>query len=246
MIICCGVLRSPWHLFFSILFLAILQRQSIACIFILFAISNRNYLLKFLLYGLIAILFHSTSILFLLLYYFIIRFNLTIKHWCFILILILFAKFSFTYIINYLVGFSVFSLKAGYYDSDVLVFNFFSFRLFCFVVFCLISYFLFYKGSFFDQNQYKNIFLLSLFCYVLTIGINLLPERLNYINIYLIGYYLALINLPKRVKLLFLINLLFSLIYFIEKGFFYKSEIDSFWYYFPEYSMIPFYYLDLF
>lgn len=233
-------------LFFSISFFAILQRQSIACVFILFAIANRDNLIKFLLYGVLSILFHSTSIIFLFVYYFLMQFNLNFKHWILICFSILLAKFSFTYIIGLLTGFSAFSLKADYYDANVLVFNFFSFRLFCFVVFCLISYFIFHNKSFFDKSRYKNIFLFSLLCYVLTIGINLLPERMNYFNIYLIGYYLALIYLPKRANLLILINLTFTLIYFVEKSFFYKSELDTFWYYFPEYGFIPFYYLNVF
>ncbi len=228
-------------LFLSVLFLAIMQRQAIASIFILFAISNIKNLKKLLLYSFVAILFHSTSIIFIILYYFLMKLKLKYYHWFLIAFFILLFKIFFIYFINLLVDLEAFSNKAEYY-KNTFDFDFFSIKLLCYVLFVVFSL-IFYRGSALSHSRYANIMVFSLICYILMIGINLLPERLNFINIYLMGFYISLIYLPKHYRLLLILNLTFCLIFYFEKTLS-NTGFDKYWYRYEEYSLIPFYYIE--
>lgn len=232
-----GLASASTLLFLSFFTITFLQRQAISVALLLFAISNQNNK-KFYFFLMISSFFHITSLIVGVLYKFISRINFTNKMiFCFVAGILVFRLF-FRQIMLFLDQFSFLTYKTSFYLS-LSSFEIVSFRLAIYSVILFIIVMVFGKDI---KSQFKSIIYFTAICSVSLIGINLASERLNFILIYLYGYFLFLILYRKHINVLIFINVIFLIIFSIEKSSL-INESANHWALYPPLSRIPFYFL---
>lgn len=232
-----GLASASTLLFLSFFTITFLQRQAISVALLLFAISNQNNK-KFYFFLMISSFFHITSLIVGVLYKFISRINFTNKMIFFFVAGILVFRLFFRQIMLFLDQFSFLTYKTSFYLS-LSSFEIVSFRLAIYSVILFIIVMVFGKDI---KSQFKSIIYFTAICSVSLIGINLASERLNFILIYLYGYFLFLILYRKHINVLIFINVIFLIIFSIEKSSL-INESANHWALYPPLSRIPFYFL---
>lgn len=206
-----GLLTATTLLFISVITLTFLQRQSLSVIFLLFAISNYKNS-KFYLFVILASLFHLSSLPIALIYKFLLSRKFKLSFFIFIFIFIILLRVFFIEIVS-----SLSFLMQG--KGDFYVgnegFSIVSFRLaiYSLLMFAMV---LFFANKI--NHDFKNIIIFSSLLSFGLIGINLASERLNFITLYLYGYFVFLLLYKRNIFLLIFLNLIFLLILFYEKS----------------------------
>lgn len=232
-----GLASASTLLFLSFFTITFLQRQAISVALLLFAISNQNNK-KFYFFLIISSFFHITSLIVGVLYKFISRISFTNKIIFYFITGVLIFRLFFRQIMLFLDQFSFLSYKTSFYLS-LSNFEIVSFRLAIYSVILFIIVLIFGKDI---KSQFKSIIYFTAICSVSLLGINLASERLNFILIYLYGYFLFLILYRKHINLLIFLNVIFLIIFAIEKSSL-INETANHWVLYPPLSNVPFYFL---
>lgn len=232
-----GLVSASTLLFFSFFTITFLQRQALSVVLLLFAISNKNNK-KFYFFLIISSFFHITSLVVGLIYKFLMNIKFSTKKMLVLFFAIIIFRLLFKNIMILLSQFSFLEYKTSFYSS-LQSFEIVSFRLALYSVLLLFLIIFFGKDI---KSPFKNIIYFTAICSFSLLGINLASERLNFILIYLYGYFLFLILYEKNLKLLIILNVLFLLIYTLEKSSLVETAANH-WSLYPPYSSMPFYYL---
>lgn len=232
-----GLVSASTLIFLSFFTITFLQRQAISVAILLFAISNQNNR-KFYFFLLISSLFHITSLIVGILYKYISKINFTPRRIFYFMVCILIFRLFFRQVILFLDQFSFLTYKTSFYLS-LTSFEIVSFRLALYSVMLFVIVLIFGKNI---NSQFKNIIYFTSICSVSLLGINLASERLNFILIYLYGYFLFLILYRKHLNLLIFLNVIFLIIFAIEKSSL-INETANHWVLYPPLSNVPFYFL---
>ncbi|MBZ9380029.1 EpsG family protein [Escherichia coli] len=239
-----GVIAALIILFASVQTFGYLQRQAISTVILLFSISNTGK--KSLVYLLLATLFHLTSLPLGILYLTLRKWHSRIKlhHMLMIFGILIFIKLNLFVILNYLsvVGTGIPGVnKLNYYLLYASEFSFTSKR-FAILIFPLaLAMILFWNKI--PNDNWKLISIFSCLSYIVFLGIPLGPERLNFLLLFLYGYfvYLYLYKVLPNVTKYFILVYLFM--FALEKMNFFGNYADPFWSRYPAFSFEPFYYL---
>lgn len=232
-----GLASASTLIFLSFFTITFLQRQAISVALLLFAISNQNNR-KFYFFLIISSLFHITSLIIGILYKYISKINFTPKKIFYFMIGVLIFRLFFRQVILFLDQFSFLSYKTSFYLS-LSNFEIVSFRLALYSVMFFVIVLIFGKNI---NSHFKSIIYFTSICSISLLGINLASERLNFILIYLYGYFLFLILYRKHINLLIFLNMIFLIIFSIEKSSL-INETANHWALYPSLSSVPFYFL---
>lgn len=239
-----GTVAALIILFSSVQTFGYLQRQAISTVILLFAISTSGK--KSLLFLVVATLFHLTSLPLGLLYLFLKRFyqKITLWHVIVAFIIVVIIKLNLYSILSYLsvIGAGVPGInKINYYLMTATEFSFTSKR-FAILVFPLtLTMILFWKKI--HNSPWKIIAIFSCISYVGLLGIPLGPERINFILLYIYGFfvYIFLYKLTPSLTTFFVV--LYTILFVMEKMNLFGNYFDPFWSRYPSFSFEPFYYL---
>lgn len=232
-----GIVTATTLLFMSFVTLGFLQRQAISIAILLFAISNYNNK-KFYIYWLFSAIFHNTSLFIGLLYKFIIDLKFSVKLVLLTALFFLFARLFFLDIMLFLNKFDFFAYKSNFY-LRISGFQIASYRLALYGVFLSVLAFFYVKSV---NNYMRNIIIFTSICFVGLLGINLASERVNFIIIYCLGYFVSLLLVEKNIRALLILNLFMTVLFMLEKTGFINSDF-TLWEKYDWIGTTPFYYL---
>lgn len=232
-----GLASASTLLFLSFFTITFLQRQAISVALLLFAISNQNNR-KFYFFLILASFFHITSLIVGLLYKYVSKIDFSAKKIFYLIVVILIFRLLFRQVVLFLDQFSFLTYKTSFYLS-ISNFEIVSFRLALYSVMLFVIVMIFGKNI---NSPFKSIIYFTSICSISLLGINLASERLNFILIYLYGYFLFLILYRKHINLLIFLNVIFLIIFAIEKSSL-INETANHWVLYPPLSNVPFYFL---
>ena len=234
-----GICMAFFLLFFSVQMSGFLQRQALATVILLFAISQKDKKYFYLL-TIIATFFHITSLFLCILFRFLLKRNLNKKTFANFFIITLILRLSFPYLIQLLIGFgstlpgmeklaffseASFSIASGRYA--VLI-----------TALLAINVFLYNR----IENYWKNFIVLSSVLYLIFLGIPLFSERIFFILLYLYGYFLFLSIEKISLKGAVFLSFVYLSLFIIEKLNALQALYDPFWQRYPAFSLESFYY----
>ena len=226
-------------LFLSMVTFGYLQRQSLATIFLLFMITSKNKKLFFLF---LATIFHSTSIILGLLYIILMKIKINNIKVILLFMLFIFARLIFynfvSFIANNNIDFFIFN-KVYYYISDESAIA--SKR---FLILILPLFVLSFISKSKNMGSWKSIIQYSCISYIVLLGIPLLSGRLNFILLFIYGYFIYLVVPKKFYFVLYFFIFLYLIFFFCEKSNL-LVDLNLFWQRYPMYSFTPFYYLEM-
>ena len=208
-----GIATASVYLFISVITLSFLQRQSLSVIALLFAISNTKNN-KFYLYTFIASIFHITSLPVAILYKFLINKNISKIFFIYVFLFMIFVRLTFINILNVISNIELIQDKVGFYLA-IDGFSIVSLRLALYTLLLAGITFFYVKDV---EHRFKNIIIFVSICSLCLLGINLASERINFITIYLYGYFLFLMLYRKNLYLLLFINIIFLIIFVYERS----------------------------
>ncbi|WP_147289261.1 EpsG family protein [Helicobacter sp. MIT 99-5507] len=240
-----------FSLFFSFLMAIIgLTRQGFSCVFLLYAISNKDVRLK-LLFLVISCLFHMSSLLVFIGFYIIFKFP-KLSLCLFGIFLLLFLNNS--YLINTSIiesGKSLYAfLPQQFFEySTYYIKPIYSFDMFAHSVMKILLY-LYILFSFFILNPndklIKHYKIPILICFIIYF-MQIIPTRFFMVAFDLLFGFLLFLASRKFLMLAlillipYFLRLMYLLIMYVETSF--QGEPLSYFYSYPEYSIYPFYYL---
>lgn len=223
--------------FISMNTFSFLQRQALSTLFILFAIEARHKA-SFILLTLIAFIFHTTSLPIILIWRYLFNKQLSLRIILFSLIGFISIRLIFYTLVLYLsnLGYQ----KATYY----LVYNSFSIismRFLILILLLVLSNIIFYKID--VNNKWKTPVTVMGIFHLAFAGIPLFSERINFIFLFLYGFFL-LVSLQRVMTRYLILPLFIYLLFFIsEKANIININFDPYWSRYPIYSFEPFYFL---
>lgn len=213
-----GVIYAFFFLFINVVMLGFLQRQALTIGFLLFALTEKNNK-KFLMWSLLASIFHLSSILVALIIFFIRRMDkLNYKKVFIFVVILIFFRILLIPVVDVVVNsLSIGALShklSGYQEA---VFSISSLRFFLLNILLIFIIFI-YKNKM--SYELKNLYFfsitsaLSIICFV---GVPLFADRIFMMSFIIFGIYLYFFFFVsyKRLGLIFL--LLYLLIFFLEK-----------------------------
>ncbi|MCZ6173751.1 EpsG family protein [Campylobacter ureolyticus] len=227
-------------LFLSMTTFGYLQRQALATIFLLFMITSKNKKVIFLF---LATIFHSTSLVLGCIYLTLIKIKLNNKKIILLLLLFIFIRFIFynfvSFIANNNIDFFIFSKVYYYLVAEPTI----SSKRFLILVFPL------FVLSFFNNKNrnillWKSIIQYSCISYMVLLGIPLLSERLNFIFLFIYGYFIYLVVPKKFYFILYFFIFLYLIFFFCEKSNL-LVDLNLFWQRYTMFSCKPLYFLEL-
>ncbi len=224
--------------FLSVSTFGYLQRQSLATVFILFALemTKKRYIILF---TILATFCHLTSFPIIMIWKFFLNKKLTISLFMKSAIVIVLLRFLFDSIIMLLfkAGFA----KAVFYldviDSTTIA----SVRFLILIFLLLITNLIFFKDK---GSKWKAPITILSFFYIAFLGIPLFSERISFIFLYLYGYFLFVTLYRQLFKPLILLLIIYSFYFTLEKVNIIAMPMDAFWLRYPIFSFEPFYYLN--
>ncbi|EQB4814701.1 TPA: EpsG family protein [Citrobacter amalonaticus] len=239
-----GIIAALIILFASIQTYGYLQRQAISTVILLFAISTSGK--KSFFYLTIATLFHLTSLPIGLLYLFLKRYysKISLRHIIIIFILLIIIKLNLYFVLNFLseVGAGLPGVnKLNFYLMTATEFSFTSKR-FAILIFPLTIVLMLCWNKI-NNSYWKIIAIYSCLSYIGFLGVPLGPERINFILLYIYGYFVYMYIYKFYPSLTTYFILIYVLLFIAEKMNFFGNSLDPFWSRYPFFSFEPFYYL---
>lgn len=239
-----GIIAALIILFASIQTYGYLQRQAISTIILLFAISTSGK--KSIFFLTIATLFHLTSLPIGLFYLFLKKFHskISLRHIIIIFILMITIKLNLYFVLKFLseIGAGLPGVnKLNFYLMTATEFSFTSKR-FAILIFPLaITMMLFWNKI--NNDYWKIIAIFSCLSYIGFLGVPLGPERINFILLYIYGYFVYMYIYKLYPSLTTYFILIYVFLFTVEKLNLFGNSIDPFWSRYPSFSFEPFYYL---
>ncbi|MDO4729483.1 MAG: EpsG family protein [Bacteroidota bacterium] len=245
---CFGIKRIPEEhrgicmafilIFISVTTFGYLQRQAIATVFILFVLEmkKRKYVVLF---TVIACIFHLTSLFVILIWRFLLEKKLTVKFILICLISMLFVRMSFSALILLLSPLGI--NKIMYYVEVLNSFHIISYRFLILLFLLLLMNIIFFKEH---SSQWKTPVVVLCMFHVIFTGVPMLSERINFIFLYLYGYFLFVTLYKRMSKTLFVLLMVYAFYFTLEKTNIIKLPIDAYWSRYPVFSFEPFYYIQ--
>ena len=131
--------------------------------------------------------------------------------------------------------------KVVFYVKMMDTFAITSYRFLVLLFLLLVATLLFVKDN---SIKWKTpIVVLSLF-HIIFLGVPSLSERINFVFLYLYGYFLFIMLYKKFFKELCFLLLIYILYFTLEKMNITSLATDAFWSRYPVFSFEPFYYLN--
>lgn len=225
-------------MFVSVTTFGFLQRQALATIFILFALEmkKKRY---FLLFSLIACIFHLTSLPIIIIWKYLLSKKTTLKIVLKGFIALISMRVVFTILILLAAPLGI--NKLMYYAEQIGKFNIISYRFLLLLFLLLLANLLYIKDY---STKWKTPIIILCFLHFIFLGIPMLAERVNFIFLFLYGYFLFITLYRKLFKLLFVSLITYSFYFTLEKTNIITMPIDAFWSRYPIFSFEPFYYLN--
>ncbi|WP_321100463.1 EpsG family protein [Campylobacter sputorum] len=235
-----GLVSALIILFLSFTTLGYLQRQAVSTLFLMFMIVSKDQKKLFLFY-ILAIFFHSTALPFGAIYLFLRnRYFNQIKILILILLLLL-VRLFFYQLAEFMISSIDFAFLTHKLHYFLIVEPSISSRRFLILLFPLLILSLFFKDESCLVCYWRSIILFSCVSYLALLIIPLLSERLNFILLYLYGFFIYLyIRKYKTVGYFFIF---LYLIFFVAEKTGLVVDENLFWQRFDLFSFEPFYYL---
>ena len=228
-------------LFFSVQMSGFLQRQALATIILLFAISQKKSR-NFYLLTLLATFFHITSLVLCVLFRYVLRKDFHTNSFLKVFIIVLLFRVSFPYIVQQLIGLGgIIPGMEKLYQFSEISFSIASARYAILVVLLLIINVFFYKKI---NSYWKKFIIVSCVFYLIFLGIPLFSERIFFILLYLYGYFLFVSMKELSIKVAVLFSFIYLSLFVVEKLNGLQTLYDPFWQRYPVSSIVPFYYFN--
>ena len=215
-----------------------LQRQSLATVFILFAIgvTKKRYTILF---AILATFCHLTSLPIIIVWKFFLNKKLTIKLFIKSVVVIILSRFLFDSII--LLLFKAGFAKALFYLEMIDSTSIASVRFLILVFLLLITNLIFFKDN---VSKWKTPITILSFFYIVFLGIPLFSERISFVFLYLYGFFLFVTLYKQLFKALIYLLIVYLFYFTLEKVNIITMPMDAFWSRYPIFSFEPFYYLN--
>lgn len=224
-------------LFMSMNTFGFLQRQALSTVFILFALEakNRKTLITF---TALAFIFHTTSLPIIIIWRFLFKKKLTLNVIFGSFIAFLSIRMLFQYIALYL--FNIGFQKANFYVFSN-TFTIASMRFLALIMILVAANIYTYRMGL--HNKWKAPVTIMGIFYICFIGVQLFSERVNFIFLFLYGFFL-IVTLPKAMLRYLMLPFFLYLVFFIsEKTNIINESFDPYWSRYPIFSLEPFYFL---
>jgi wzy len=225
-------------MFVSVTTFGYLQRQALATVFILFALEMKKKRYIFL-FTVLACIFHLTSLFIVIIWKYLLSKKVTRKIVIKGAIILLSIRIIFTAFILLAGPFGI--NKILYYAQEMDKFAIISYR-FLILLFLLLSVNLLLIKDI--SSKWKTPIIILCMFHFIFLGIPMLSERINFIFLYLYGYFLFITTYKKIFKSLFILLIIYSFYFTLEKTNIITMPIDAFWSRYPVFSFEPFYYLN--
>ena len=236
-----GICMAFFLLFFSVQMSGFLQRQALATIILLFAISQKKSR-NFYLLTLLATFFHITSLVLCVLFRYVLRKDFHTNSFLKVFIIVLLFRVSFPYIVQQLIGLgSIIPGMEKLYQFSEISFSIASARYAILVILLLIINVFFYKKI---NSYWKKFIIVSCVFYLIFLGIPLFSERIFFILLYLYGYFLFISMKELSLKVAVLFSFVYLSLFVVEKLNGLQTLYDPFWQRYPVSSIVPFYYFN--
>lgn len=224
--------------FLSVSTFGYLQRQSLATVFILFAIgvTKKRYTILF---AILATFCHLTSLPIIIVWKFFLNKKLTIKLFIKSVVVIILSRFLFDSII--LLLFKAGFAKALFYLEMIDSTSIASVRFLILVFLLLITNLIFFKDN---VSKWKTPITILSFFYIVFLGIPLFSERISFVFLYLYGFFLFVTLYKQLFKALIYLLIVYLFYFTLEKVNIITMPMDAFWSRYPVFSFEPFYYLN--
>ncbi|AVM50811.1 EpsG family protein [Capnocytophaga sp. oral taxon 878] len=224
-------------MFVSVTTFGYLQRQALATVFILFALEmkRKRY---FLLFFLIACIFHLTSLPIIIIWKYLISKKTTIKIILKSFVALVSIRIAFTTLILLAVPLGI--NKFLFYAEEI-GFNIISYRFLVLLFLLLLANLLYIKDN---SSKWKTPIIVLCLLHFIFLGVPMLAERINFIFLFLYGYFLFITLYKKFLKLLVISLIIYSFYFTLEKVNIITMPIDAFWSRYPIFSFEPFYYFN--
>ena len=235
-----GICMAFFLLFFSVQMSGFLQRQALATIILLFAISQKKSR-NFYLLTLLATYFHITSLVLCVLFRYVLRKDFHTNSFLKVFIIVLLFRVSFTYIVQQLIGLgSIILGMEKLYQFSEISFSIASARYAILVVLLLIINVFFYKKI----NSYWKKFIIVSCVFPNFFRNSFFSERIFFILLYLYGYFLFISMKELSLKVAVLFSFVYLSLFVVEKLNGLQTLYDPFWQRYPVSSIVPFYYFN--
>ena len=236
-----GICMAFFLLFFSVQMSGFLQRQALATIILLFAISQKKSR-NFYLLTLLATFFHITSLVLCVLFRYVLRKDFHTNSFLKVFIIVLLFRVSFPYIVQQLIGLGgIIPGMEKLYQFSEISFSIASARYAILVILLLIINVFFYKKI---NSYWKKFIIVSCVFYLIFLGIPLFSERIFFILLYLYGYFLFVSMKELSIKVAVLFSFIYLSLFVVEKLNGLQTLYDPFWQRYPVSSIVPFYYFN--
>jgi wzy protein len=224
--------------FLSVTTFGYLQRQSLATVFILFALemTKKRYIMLF---TILASFCHLTSFPIIIVWKFFLKRKLTISLFMKSAIVIVSLRFLFDSII--LLLFKAGFAKALFYLEMIDSTSIASVRFLILIFLLLITNLIFFRDN---VSKWKTPITILSFFYILFLGIPLFSERISFVFLYLYGFFLFTTLYKQLFKTLIFLLIVYLFYFTLEKTNIITMPIDAFWSRYPVFSFEPFYYLN--
>ena len=224
-------------MFTSVTTFGYLQRQALATIFILFTLEmkKKKYFFFFLL---IACIFHLTSLPIIIIWKYLMSKKTTIKIVLKSFIALVSIRIAFTTLILLAVPLGI--NKFLFYAGEI-GFNIISYRFLVLLFLLLLTNLLYIKDN---SSKWKTPIIVLCLLHFIFLGVPMLAERINFIFLFLYGYFLFITLYKKLLKVLVVALIIYSFYFTLEKVNIITMPIDAFWSRYPVFSFEPFYYLN--
>ncbi len=225
-------------MFVSVTTFGYLQRQALATVFILFALEmkKKRYILLF---TILACIFHLTSLFIIMIWKYLLSRKITNKLVIKRIITLFSIRIAFTTLILLAAPLGI--NKLLYYSQEIGKITIISYRFLILLFLLLITNLFLIKDN---SSKWKSpIITLCLFHFIF-LGIPMLSERINFIFLFLYGYFLFITLYKKLLKVLVVSLIIYSFYFTLEKINFIAMPLDAFWERYPIFSFEPFYYLN--
>lgn len=225
-------------MFVSVTTFGYLQRQALATVFILFALEMKKKRYIFL-FTVLACIFHLTSLFIVIIWKYLLSKKVTKKIVIKGAIILLSIRIIFTAFILLAAPLGI--NKILYYAQEMDKFAIISYR-FLILLFLLLSVNLLLIKD--KSSKWKTPIIILCMFHFIFLGIPMLSERINFIFLYLYGYFLFITTYRKFFNLLFVLLIIYSFYFTLEKVNIIAMPVDAFWSRYPIFSFEPFYYLN--
>jgi wzy len=224
--------------FLSVSTFGYLQRQSLATVFILFALEMAKKR-HTILFTILASFCHLTSLPIIIVWKFFLNRKLTISLFIKSAMVIVSLRFLFDSIM--LLLFKAGFAKALFYLEMIDSTSIASVRFFILIFLLLITNIIFFRDN---VSKWKMPITILSFFYIVFLGIPLFSERISFVFLYLYGFFLFTTLYKQLFKTLTFLLIVYLFYFTLEKVNIITMPMDAFWLRYPIFSFEPFYYLN--